>query len=79
MGSQQVFDCNYQLINLSSAEYEFLQGCVPLGQGCGARGATGPYKVVGRVLGEILADVEIGLDEVRSILSKQLILLTPKL
>jgi len=28
-------------------------------------------------VGEILADVEVGLDEVRSILSKQLILLTP--
>ncbi|MCZ0902238.1 SAM-dependent methyltransferase, partial [Microcoleus sp. HI-ES] len=27
--SQQVFDCNYQLLNLSSAEFEFLQGCLP--------------------------------------------------
>ena len=57
--SQQVFDCNYQLLNLSSAEFEFLQACNT------------------RTVGEILADVEMGLDEVRSILSKQLILLTP--
>jgi len=27
--SKQVFDCNYQLVNLSNAEFEFLQGCVP--------------------------------------------------
>ena len=57
--SQQVFDCNYHLANLSSAEFEFLQRCKT------------------RSVGEILADVEMGLDEVRSILSKQLILLTP--
>jgi hypothetical protein len=44
---------------LSSAEFEFLQGCNT------------------KTVGEILADVEMGLDEVRSILSKQLILLTP--
>jgi SAM-dependent methyltransferase len=57
--SQQVFDRDYQLVNLSSVEFEFLQAC-----------ESGKKTV-----GEILADVEMGLDEVRSILSKQLILL----
>jgi hypothetical protein len=77
--SQQVFDCNYQLVNLSNAEFEFLQGCVP--PPCrGEKEGTSPGQGKGeKTVGEILADVEIGLDGVRSILSKQLILLTPKL
>jgi hypothetical protein len=75
--SQQVFDCNYQLINLSNAEFEFMQGCVPPPDRAGT-GAP-PLQGGGKSVGQILADMEIGLDEVRSILSKQLILLTPKL
>jgi SAM-dependent methyltransferase len=59
--SEQVFDCNYQLVNLSSAEFKFLQAC----------------EVTQNTVGEILATVEMGLEGVRSILSKQLILLTP--
>ncbi|MBE9120492.1 SAM-dependent methyltransferase, partial [Tychonema sp. LEGE 07199] len=39
----------------------------------------GGEKEVQKTVGDILADVEVGLDEVRSILSKQLILLTPTL
>jgi SAM-dependent methyltransferase len=93
--SQQVFDCNYQLVNLSSAEFEFLQACspppAPPCQG-GEKEVTSPCqggekevtslcqggeKEIQKTVGEILADVEVGLDEVRSILSKQLILLTP--
>ncbi|MEG5028783.1 hypothetical protein QUB36_13950 [Microcoleus sp. AT8-B1] len=63
------------MLNLSSAEFEFLQGCVPPPDraGTGAPPLQGGEKTVG----EILGNVEIGLDEVRSILSKQLILLTP--
>ena len=79
--SQQVFDCNYQLINLSSAEFEFLQACVPPPappcQG-GEQDATSSNQGEPKTVGEILADVEMGLDEVRSIFAKQLILLTPK-
>ncbi|NJK68464.1 MAG: class I SAM-dependent methyltransferase [Richelia sp. CSU_2_1] len=59
--SQQVFDCNYQLVDLSSAEFKFLQAC----------------EVTQKTVGEILGNVEMGLEGVRSILSKQLILLTP--
>ncbi|MEG3959142.1 hypothetical protein [Microcoleus sp. herbarium2] len=70
-----MFDGNYQLVNLSSAEFDFLQACVPPRQG--GHGGTPPLQVGGKSVGEILADVEMGLDEVRSILSKQLILLTP--
>jgi hypothetical protein len=81
--SQQVFDCNYQLVNLSNAEFEFLQGCVPpqppLTKG-GEKEGTSPRPGKGeKTVGEILADVEMGLDGVRSILSKQLILLTPEM
>ncbi|UNU25842.1 class I SAM-dependent methyltransferase [Microcoleus vaginatus] len=74
--SQQVFDCNYQLINLSSAEFEFLQGCVPP-PAPPCQGGEKEGSPSGKSIGEILADVEMGLDEVRSILSKQLILLKP--
>src|SRR4028119_805295 len=76
--SQQVFDCNYQLIDLSNAEFEFLQGCVPP-PAPPCQGGEKEGSPSGKSIGEILADVEMGLDEVRSILSKQLILLTPKL
>jgi hypothetical protein len=80
--SQQVFDCNYQLVNLSNAEFQFMQGCVPPPappcQG-GEQDVTSSYRGAQKTVGEILADVELGLDGVRSILSKQLILLTPKL
>jgi hypothetical protein len=76
--SKQVFDCNYQLINLSSAEFEFLQGCVPP-PAPPYQGGEKEGSPSGKSIGEILADLEMGLDEVRSILSKQLILLTPKL
>ena len=76
--SKQVFDCNYQLVNLSNAEFEFLQGCVPPRRG--EKEGTSPGQGKGeKTVGEILGNVEMGLDEVRSILSKQLILQTPKL
>ncbi len=70
-----MFDGNYPLVNLSSAEFEFLQACVPSPDRAGT-GAP-PLQGGGKSVGEILADVEMGLEEVRSILSKPLILLTP--
>jgi len=76
--SQQVFDCNYQLVNLSNAEFVFMQGCLPP-PAPPCQGGEKEGSQSGKSIGEILADVEMGLDEVRSILSKQLILLTPKL
>jgi hypothetical protein len=75
--SKQVFDCNYQLVNLSNAEFEFMQGCVPP-PAPPCQGGEKEGSPSGKSIGEILADVEMGLDEVRSLLSKQLILLTPK-
>ncbi|MDZ8133967.1 MAG: class I SAM-dependent methyltransferase [Nostoc sp. DedQUE04] len=58
--SQCFFNYDYQIVNLSVAEFEFMQRC----------GANA-------TVAEILTNVELGLDEVRSLLQQQLILLTP--
>jgi SAM-dependent methyltransferase len=60
--SQQVLDHNYTMVDLSTAEFEFLQACAE-----------------NRTVGEILENGSIGLDldVVRSLISKQLIWLTP--
>ena len=58
--SQCFFNYDYQIVNLSVAEFEFMQRC--------DANAT---------VAEILTNVELGLDEVRSLLQQQLILLTP--
>ncbi|MEH2123118.1 class I SAM-dependent methyltransferase [Nostoc sp.] len=58
--SQCFFNYDYQIVNLSVAEFEFMQRC--------DRNST---------VAEILTNVELGLDEVRSLLQQQLILLTP--
>jgi len=58
--SQCFFNYDYQIVNLSLAEFEFLQR------------SDGNSTVA-----EILADVHLGLDEVRTLLKQQLILLTP--
>ncbi len=58
--SQCFFNYDYQIVNLSVAEFEFMQRC------------DANSTVV-----EILAGVELGLDEVRKLLQQQLILLTP--
>ncbi|MGE5656056.1 MAG: class I SAM-dependent methyltransferase [Actinomycetota bacterium] len=65
--SQQVFDYNYKVVDLSRAEFEFLQAC----QGGESEGASG------KTVEEILQGVELGLEGVRPLLSQQLILLTP--
>ncbi|MBP0002021.1 MAG: class I SAM-dependent methyltransferase [Cyanobacteria bacterium SID2] len=60
--SQAFFDLNYQIVKLSPLEFEFLQACEG---GC-------------RTLDDILNDIEIDLDTVRSLQQRQLLLLTPK-
>ena len=55
-----IFDGDYQLVSLTDGEYEFLQGC----------------DAGGKTVGEILAMVELGLDGVRSLQERQLILLS---
>ncbi|MHC5596780.1 MAG: class I SAM-dependent methyltransferase [Nostoc sp.] len=58
--SQCFFNYDYQIVNLSVAEFEFMQRC-------------DTHSTVA----EILAGVELGLDEVRRLVQQQLILLTP--
>ena len=55
-----IFDGDYQLVSLTDGEHEFLQGC----------------DAGGKTVGEILAMVELGLDGVRSLQERQLILLS---
>ncbi|MBD2353865.1 class I SAM-dependent methyltransferase [Tolypothrix sp. FACHB-123] len=58
--SQCIFNYDYQIVNLSLAELEFLQRC------------NSNYTVA-----DLLADVQINLDDVRKLVKQQLILLTP--
>ncbi|MEH1924882.1 class I SAM-dependent methyltransferase [Nostoc sp.] len=58
--SQCFFNYDYQIVNLSVAEFEFMQRC-------------DSHSTVA----DILAGVELGLDEVRRLVQQQLILLTP--
>jgi SAM-dependent methyltransferase len=58
--SQCIFNYDYQIVNLSAAEFEFLQKC------------DGNSSIA-----EILASVELGLDGVRTLIQKQLVMLTP--
>ncbi|NEQ39848.1 MAG: class I SAM-dependent methyltransferase [Okeania sp. SIO3I5] len=66
--SQNIFDGDYKLVNLSREEYEFLQACDN-----GANSQSQP------TVGEILTNVSVGLETVRSLQSRLLILLTPGL
>ncbi|WP_449417740.1 class I SAM-dependent methyltransferase [Phormidium nigroviride] len=59
--SDKVLDYNYEMVDLSTVEFEFLQAC---------EGS--------RSVGEILADVDLEVEGVRSLVSKQLIWLTPR-
>jgi SAM-dependent methyltransferase len=63
--SSQVFDYNYQIVNLSTAEFEFLKACES------ANSQNQPKTVA-----EILANVDLDLNGVRSLQNKQLILLS---
>ncbi|WP_414752425.1 class I SAM-dependent methyltransferase [Anabaena sp. CCY 9910] len=58
--SQCIFNHDYQIVNLSALEFEFLQKC------------DGNSTVA-----EILVSVQLSLDEVRSLIKQQLIMLTP--
>lgn len=62
--SQCLFNYDYQIVNLSEEEFEFLQVC-------------DANSSESRTLGEILASVKLGLEGVRSLLNQQLIMLTP--
>ncbi len=64
--SENIFDGDYKLVNLSREEYEFLQAC--------DNGANSQSQLT---VGEILTNVPVGLETVRSLQSKLLILLTP--
>jgi len=60
--SKCLFNYDYQIINLSEPEFEFLQAC------------DGNFS---KTVAEILTNLQIDLAGVRSLLSQQLILLTP--
>ncbi len=62
--SKCLFNYDYQIVNLSEEEFEFLQACE-------ANAAES------RTLREILADAKLRLEGVRSLLNQQLIMLTP--
>ncbi|MEQ8975868.1 MAG: class I SAM-dependent methyltransferase [Coleofasciculus sp. C1-SOL-03] len=61
--SQCLFNYDYQIINLSDAEFAFLQAC-------------DENSNQQRTVAEILKDVELGLDGVRSLQQQQLIILS---
>ena len=62
--SRCLFNYDYQIVNLSESEFEFLQVC----------DANSEKR---RTVEEILTDVPVGLTGVRSLLDQQLIMLTP--
>jgi hypothetical protein len=62
--SKCLFNYDYQIVNLSEEEFEFLQAC----------DANAEAQ---KTVGEILAGVKLGLEGVRSLLKQQLIMLTP--
>jgi SAM-dependent methyltransferase len=62
--SQCLFNYDYQIAKLSEQEFEFLQAC-------------DANSTQHRTLREILASVKLNLEEVRSLLNQQLIMLTP--
>jgi len=64
--SRCLFNYDYQIVNLSESEFEFLQAC----------DANSDKR---RTIGEILASVKLEEEGVRSILEQQLILLTPNI
>ncbi|BDT10356.1 class I SAM-dependent methyltransferase [Arthrospira platensis] len=68
--SQTVFDCNYHLVTLSDDEFEFLKACETNSTADGT--VENP-----RTVGDILAAVQLDISGVRSLLSRQFILLTP--
>jgi len=70
--SKCLFNYDYQIVNLSEVEFEFLQACdanSTLPDQGGEEGA--------RTVGEILSGVQLEVEGVRSLLNQQLIMLTP--
>ncbi|NES75843.1 MULTISPECIES: bifunctional 2-polyprenyl-6-hydroxyphenol methylase/3-demethylubiquinol 3-O-methyltransferase UbiG [Okeania] len=63
--SENIFDGEYKLVNLSRKEYEFLQAC-----------DTNSNSQSPSTVGEILANIPVELEIVRSLQSRLLILLT---
>jgi hypothetical protein len=61
--SQNLLDCDYQPVRLSEAEFTFLEAC--------DENSSRKRKV-----GEILNDIELDLDAVRSLQQRQLIVLS---
>lgn len=61
--SRNVFDFNYQIVNLSEAEFAFMEACAP------ERGVS---------VGELLEATGLDLEGVRSLQQRQLILLVPR-
>lgn len=62
--SQSLFNHDYQIVNLSEEEFEFLQKC-------------DENSAQSQTVGEILENTKLGLEGVRSLLNQQLIMLTP--
>ena len=62
--SKCLFNYDYQIVNLSEEEFQFLQAC----------NANSDQQ---RTMGEILSGVQLDLERVRSLLNQQLIVLTP--
>jgi len=62
--SKCLFNYDYQIVNLSEEEFQFLQAC----------DANSDQQ---RTMGEILRGVQLDLERVRSLLNQQLIVLTP--
>jgi len=62
--SKMIFNCDYQIVNLSDEGFEFLKAC---------------NENTSLTVATIVASVGIGLEEVRSLQHQKLILLTPKL
>ena len=60
--SKMIFNCDYQIVNLSDQGFEFLKAC---------------NENTSETVGSIVSRVGIGLEEIRALQHQQLILLTP--
>ncbi|MBD2182297.1 class I SAM-dependent methyltransferase [Planktothrix sp. FACHB-1355] len=71
--SRCLFNYDYEIVNLSEIEFKFLQACDD-----NSKHKDGQNAHSTRTVADILAEVKLGVEEVRSLLSQQLILLTPE-
>lgn len=72
--SQNLFDYDYQLVNLSEVEFAFMEACEVNSQGQASSQDSKPW--IGRTVEDILKQVKFDLDGVRSLHARQLILLS---